>query len=81
MPKWGTRTSYKSKVSFRYLSSQEGRISWYSQEARPRYLARLGGLGKTTTMTNRKTKSSGNTKINHVTKLQPAAVENFKIKT
>ena len=66
MPKWGTRTPYKSKVSFRYLSSQVPRTSWYSQGARPRHLARPGGLDKT--MTTSKTKSSGKTKINHGTK-------------
>ena len=46
MPKRGTRTPYKSKVSFRSLSSQVLRTSWYSQGSRPRHLARPGGLGK-----------------------------------
>ncbi len=50
MPKWGTRAPYKSKVSFRYLSSQyndqhgtprdQGQDSWQDQEV----LARPGGL-------------------------------------
>ena len=66
MPKWGTRTPYKSKVSFRYLSSQVPRTSWYSQGSRPRHLARPGSLGKIKTTS--KTKSSGKTKINHGTK-------------
>ena len=66
MPKLGTRTPYKSKVSFRYLSYQVPKTSRYSQEARPRHLARPGGHDKT--MTTSKTKSSGKTKINHGTK-------------
>jgi hypothetical protein len=68
MHKWGTRTHRKTKVSIRYISSQVPRTSWYSQGARPRHLARPGGLDKT--MTTSKTKSSGKTKIYHGTNLQ-----------
>ena len=72
MFKWGTRTPYKSKVSFRYFSSQVPRRSWDSLRARPRHLARPGGLDKT--MTTSETKSSGKTKINHDTNLQSVTV-------
>ena len=73
MPKRGTRIPYKSEVSVKYLLSQVPRTSWYSQGARPRHLARPGGLDKT--MTTSKTKSSGKTMINHGTTLQPVTVE------
>ncbi len=72
MPKWCTRTPYKSKVYFRYLLLQVPRRSWYSQGARPRHQARPGDLDKT--MTTSKTKSSCKNTINHGITLQPVTV-------
>ena len=47
MPKQDTRTPYKSKVFFRYLSSQVPGTSWYAQGSQPRHLVRPVRLDKT----------------------------------